>query len=127
MPVFISTEVLRCIHTYWIGMERETGLLNDHGQKGLWSSNYGLSFLNGTVDRPFLIHQYHKLLVDQAGESSLILFYPSLPIPTVTILFIVQTRIMLRIKEALTVQGTKIIERNHFCPKWIGNVWLLYP
>lgn len=78
------------------------------------------------VNRPFLKHQYHKLLVGQVGESSLIL-YLLFSIARMTILFIVQAEVMLRVKEAPTVQVTREIERNQLCPRWTGNVWLPYP
>lgn len=80
------------------------------------SSNYILSFFNDMAYRPFFIYQYHTLVVDQVEESSLILLYLLFPIGTVTILFIVQTGIMLRIKEALTVQGARTIEKISFVP-----------
>lgn len=41
--------------------------------------------------------------------------------------FIVQTRVMLKIKGALTVWGTGTVDRNQFCGRWIRNVWLSYP
>lgn len=68
------------------------------------------------VNRPFLKHQYHKLLVGQVGESSLIL-YLLFSIARMTILFIVQAEVMLRVKEAPTVQVTREIERNQLCPR----------
>lgn len=105
---------------YW-SFEMRTYLLNweemrNRGRKNSWLKQMEFRvltiffLLNDTVNRLSLKHENHKLLVAEAKSHPWFFFFSLFPMARATIWFTVQTGIMLRLKEVLTLQGTETTE-----------------